>query len=49
MNAPAATPSPTPTPASAADLYFVPLSIGMIVAIVIIGALLAVLILRKRP
>jgi outer membrane protein assembly factor BamB len=49
MQAPAATTAPTPTPASAADLYFVPLSIGMIVAIVVIGALLAVLILRKRP
>jgi hypothetical protein len=49
MEAPQATATPTPTPASAADLYFVPLSIGMIVAIVIIGALLAVLILRKRP
>jgi len=49
MNAPPATATPTPTPASAADLYFVPLSVGMIIAIVVIGALLAVLILRKRP
>jgi hypothetical protein len=49
MEAPAATATPTPTPASAADLYFVPLSVSMIVAIVVIGALLAVLILRKRP
>jgi hypothetical protein len=32
-----------------ADLYFLPMSIIIIVAIVIIGALLAVLILRKRP
>jgi hypothetical protein len=49
MQAPAATATPTPTPASMADLYFLPLSVGMILAIVVIGALLAVLILRKRP
>ncbi len=49
MQAPSATTAPTPTPASAAELYFLPLSVGMIVAIVVIGALLAVLILRKRP
>jgi hypothetical protein len=49
MQAPAATATPTPTPASMADLYFLPLSVGMIIAIVVIGALLAVLILRKRP
>ena len=30
-------------------LYFMPLSIGMIIAIVIVGALLALLMLRKRP
>ncbi len=45
--APAATPEPTPTPASAADLYFVPMSIGMIVAIIVVGLVL-VLMLRKR-
>jgi len=49
MQAPAATATPTPTPASMADQYFLPLSAGMIIAIVVIGALLAVLILRKRP
>jgi len=49
MQAPAATATPTPTPTSMADQYFLPLSAGMIIAIVVIGALLAVLILRKRP
>jgi outer membrane protein assembly factor BamB len=49
MEAPQATATPTPTPASMADLYFLPLSIGMIIAIVIVGALLALLMLRKRP
>ena len=49
--APAATAAPTPTPASMADLYFLPLSIGMIIVIVIVVALLALvlLMLRKRP
>ena len=49
MEEPAATATPTPTPASMADQYFLPLSIGMIVAIVIVAALLALLMLRKRP
>jgi outer membrane protein assembly factor BamB len=44
---PAATPEPTPPPASAADLYFMPVSIGMIVAIMVVLALL-VLLLRRR-
>ena len=46
--APAATPAPTPMPESIADMYFVPAVIGIIVAIAIVGALLA-LMLRKRP
>jgi hypothetical protein len=46
---PAATSAPTPAPASMADLYFLPMSIITIVAIVIIGVLLAMLMLRKRP
>ena len=45
--APAATAPPTPTPASVADMYFVPVSIGMIVAILVVLALL-VLLLRRR-
>ncbi len=47
---PAATASPQPTqPASMADLYFVPGIIGVIVAIIVVGAVLAILMLRKRP
>ena len=45
----AATASPTPEPASMADTYFLPMSIITIVAVVVIGALLAALLLRKRP
>jgi outer membrane protein assembly factor BamB len=44
---PAPTVEPTPTPASAADLYFMPVSIGLIVAIVVFGAII-ILMLRKR-
>jgi hypothetical protein len=47
-SAPTATAEPTPTPASAADLYFVPAVSGIIVAIIIVGALLTLLLLRKR-
>ncbi len=46
--APAATPAPTPTPESVADLYFVPAVSGIIAAIVVVGILLAVLLIRKR-
>jgi hypothetical protein len=46
-DAPQPTPAPTPTPASVADLYFLPVSTGIIVAIVIVLALL-ILLLRKR-
>jgi hypothetical protein len=42
-----ATTEPTPMPASAADLYFLPMSIGTIVAIIVIGLVL-ILMLRKR-
>jgi hypothetical protein len=46
--------APTPTPSapalqSVADMYFVPAVAGIIVAIAIVGALLALLLLRKRP
>jgi outer membrane protein assembly factor BamB len=45
--APEATPPPTPEPASVADVYFLPVSIGMIVAILVVLALL-ILLFRKR-
>jgi hypothetical protein len=46
---PEVTPGPTPTPPSMAETYFVPMSIGMIIAIVVVIALLAMVLLRKRP
>jgi hypothetical protein len=46
---PAASAQPTPASASAADLYFAPAIAGIIVAIVIVGALQALLLLRRRP
>jgi hypothetical protein len=46
-DAPQPTPAPTPTPASVADLYFLPMSIVTIVAIIVIGIVL-ILMLRKR-
>jgi hypothetical protein len=47
MDAPVATPQPTQGPASIADQYFVPLAVGMIVAI-IVAAIAIILVLRKR-
>jgi outer membrane protein assembly factor BamB len=47
--APEATPGPTPTPPSVAEQYFIPATVGMVVAIVAVGAILALLMLRKRP
>jgi hypothetical protein len=48
MEAPAPTAAPTPMPQSAADLYFVPAVIGIIIAIIVVGAVI-VLMQRKRP
>ena len=45
--APAATAEPTPIPASMADLYILPGITGIIIAIVVVGAIL-ILMLRKR-
>jgi hypothetical protein len=47
----AATPTPAATTqtTSMADQYFVPLSLGIILAVFIIGAMLALLLLKKRP
>jgi hypothetical protein len=47
MEEPAATPASTPQPASLADIYLLPATIAIIIAIAIVGALLA-LMLRKR-
>jgi hypothetical protein len=43
-----ATPAPTPVP-SMADLYFLPATIGVIIAIIVVGAILALLLVRKKP
>jgi hypothetical protein len=43
------TPAPSAQPESIADMYFVPATAGIIIAIVIVGAILALLLLRKRP
>ncbi len=44
---PTPTASPTPQP-SIADTYFIPATVGLLIAIVIVGALI-ILMLRKRP
>jgi hypothetical protein len=44
----AATPTPQPTQSpSAADLYFLPAIIGVIIAILVVGAVLALLVTKK--
>jgi hypothetical protein len=46
----AATPAPTAEPVqSTADMYFVPAIAGLFVFVAIIGVILALLVLRKRP
>jgi outer membrane protein assembly factor BamB len=47
-HAPTTPPAPENMP-SVADLYFVPAIAGLFVAIIVVGALLAVLLLKKRP
>jgi hypothetical protein len=42
------TPAPTETPPSIADQYFVPATVGILIAIIAVGALLALLLLKKR-
>ncbi len=44
-----ATATPAPQPESIADTYFVPAIAGIIIAIIVVGAILALLLLRKRP
>ncbi len=46
---PAETVTPAPVPASIADLYFVPAIVGIIIAIIAVGAVMVLLMLRKRP
>jgi hypothetical protein len=46
---PTAAPTDAPNNNSPADLYFVPAVAGIIVAIFLVGAILAILLLRKRP
>ena len=48
-NAPNATAEPTPLKESATDMYFVPAVIGIIVAIAVVGVILALLVTKKRP
>jgi hypothetical protein len=48
VDTPAATASPAPTAVpSAADLYFIPAIIGVIIAIIVVGAVLALLVTKK--
>jgi outer membrane protein assembly factor BamB len=49
VSEPAATSEPPAPSQSMADLYFVPMSIGIILAVIVVGVLLAFLLLRKRP
>jgi hypothetical protein len=46
--APEPTAEPTPMPESVADMYFVPAVAGVIVALVVVGVLLVLLLLRRR-
>jgi hypothetical protein len=45
----AATPTPAPVHESVADQYFVPAIAGLFIAVILVGVLLAVLLLRKHP
>ncbi len=47
--APSPTPAPTPTPIPMSEMYFVPAIAGIIVAIIIGFALIALLLLKRRP
>ena len=47
--APASTAAPTATPTAVADMYFVPAVTAILVVLIVIGILLALLMLRKRP
>ncbi|MCW3996832.1 MAG: PQQ-binding-like beta-propeller repeat protein [Candidatus Bathyarchaeota archaeon] len=47
--APQSTTAPTEQPQTVADMYLIPGIISIIIAIAIVGAILALLLLRKRP
>jgi hypothetical protein len=49
VDAPASTPAATPLAQSAADMYFVPAVAAIIVAIAIVGIVIVLILLRKRP
>ncbi|MCW3998736.1 MAG: PQQ-binding-like beta-propeller repeat protein [Candidatus Bathyarchaeota archaeon] len=45
-----ATPAPTqPAPDSIADMYFIPAIAGLFVAIIVVGAMMMLIMLKKRP
>jgi hypothetical protein len=46
---PASTPAATAPPQSMADMYFIPAIVGVIIAVVLVGAVLAMIMLRKHP
>lgn len=48
MNQPESTAAPTDAPPSTSDLYLVPGIIGIIITIIVVGAVLALLVMRKR-
>ena len=48
-DAPTATPQPTQAATTMADLYLLPGIVGIIVAIAVVGIVLALLVIRKRP
>jgi hypothetical protein len=48
MPAHAATPAPTPTPVPISEAYFIPAVIGIVITLFIVGAILALLLIRKR-
>ncbi|MDD4325853.1 MAG: hypothetical protein PHC63_05440, partial [Candidatus Bathyarchaeota archaeon] len=43
-----ATPEPTETPPSMVEQYFIPLMAGLFVIVIVIGAILVLLMLRKK-
>ena len=43
------TAEPTTQQQSVADMYFIPVSVGLFIVIIVIGAILALMMMRKRP